>query len=329
MTKWDGHLIGSFFLIIQGLWWIVLSIWYHLQSEKRSNKKRPGVKHPQIMPNIALKTGCSKSWIPQPFFTSVPIESIAKIVACSIGVFSETFLTLRVEEDGLPRRVIFGPFSIFNSSGDFIQVGKFQHVTMYSGFVLSGVIDLLILVVHLPQHTSPLFFTLAFICQGILFWFHMGHSILNGNYHKLHLVIIISCIIFSYLRTHHMKSFLINTALGCSILLQGTWFFQPAFLVYKDGRIYWELHKTELFSEKLEHMVPMYLSAVFTWHLMVVAVTVLIVWTIMYFIVYRRSIVKWGDTKYEALESEYTENLIEDKSITQNGSMGLEVDTEL
>ena len=63
------------------------------------------------------------------------------------------------------------------------------------------------------------------------------------------------------------------------------------------------------------------------WHLMVVAITVLIVWTIMYFIVHRRSIVKWGDTKYEALESEYTENLIEDKSMT-NGT-GLEVDTKL
>ena len=141
-------------------------------------------------------------------------------------------MTLHVEEDGLPRRLIFRAFSIFNSSEDFIQVGKFQHVMMHSGFVLSGVIDLLILVVHLPQHTSPLFFTLAFICQGILFWFHMGHSILNGNYHKLHLVIIISCIIFSYLRTHHMKSFLVNTVLGYSIiLLQVTWFFQPAFLV--------------------------------------------------------------------------------------------------
>ena len=36
---------------------------------------------------------------------------------------------------------------------------------------------------------------------------------------------------------------------------------------------------------------------------------------------------KWGDTKYEALESEYTENLIEDKLMT-NGT-GLEVDTKL
>ena len=283
----------------------------------------------ETTPSIALKTGCIKSWIPQPFLTAIPMEPIAKIVACGIGVFGETFLTLLVEENGLPRRLEFGAFKIFNGSGDFIQVAKFQHVTMYSGFVLSGIVDLLILLVHFPQATSPLFFTLGFICQGILFWFHMGHSILNANYHKLHLVIIISCIIFSYLRTYHTKNFLVNTALGCSILLQGTWFFQPAFLIYKDGQIYWELHKMEKSSEKLEHMVPMYLSAVFTWHLMVVAMIVLIAWTIMYIIVNKRCIIKWENAKWEAVQSECTENLIEEELMTQDGSRNLEVDTEV
>ena len=331
MATWDGHLLGSFFLICQGLWWIILSIWYHLQSqsERKTNKKRSRVRCSEVAPTTALKTGCLKSWIPQPFFAGIPIEPIAKIVACGIGVFCETFLKSLIEEKGLPRRLQFGAFEIFNSSGDFIQVSKFQHVMMYSGLVLSGVVDLLILFVHLPQATSPLFFTLAFVCQGILFWFHMGHSILNANYHKLHLVIIISCAIFSYLRTHHTKSFLVNTALGCSILLQGTWFFQAAVLVYKDGKIYWELHKTEYPSEKLEHMVPMYLSAVFTWHLMVVAMTVLIAWVIMYIVVNKRCIIKWGNTKWEAVESECTENLIEDELMAQNGSRSQEVDTEL
>ena len=333
MATWDGHLLGSFFLISQGLWWIILSIWYHLQSqpERKTNKMRSDVRCSKITPTTVLKTGCLKSWIPQPFFSGIPIEPIAKIVACGIGVFGETFLTLLVEEKGLPRRLQFGAFKIFNSSGDFVYVGKFQHVTMYSGFVLSGIVDLLVLFVHFPQATSPLFFTLAFISQSILFWFHMGHSVLNANYHKLHLVIIISCVIFSYLRTHHSKSFVVNTALGCSILLQGTWFFQAALLVYKDGKIYWELHKTEHHSEKLEHMVPMYLSAVFAWHLMVVAMTVLIAWTIMYVVVNKRCIVNREKTnlKWEALQSECTENLIEEELMVRNGSRGLEVDTEV
>ena len=71
----------------------------------------------------------------------------------------------------------------------------------------------------------------------------------------------------------------------------GTWYFQSAFLIYKDDNIYWKLHKPELFSEKLEQAIPMYLSAVFTWHLIGVAVTVLIVWTIMHLVINMRCIV--------------------------------------
>ena len=328
MATWDGHLLGSLFLVIQGLWWIFLSIWYHLQSKQKSSKKRSTVRISETVQSIALKTGCSKSWIPQPFYPNIPIEPIAKIISTGIGILGETFLTLEVEKDDMPRRLEFHPFRIFNSSGDFIQVAKFQHVTMYGGFTLSGVIDILILVVSFPQDTSPLFFTLAFMCQGVLFWFHIGHSVLNATYHKLHLVIIILCIIFAYLRTYHIKSFLVNLALGCSILLQGTWFFQPTFLVFKDGEVFWELHKITPPSEKLKHMVPMYLSAVFTWHLMTVAVTVLILWSIIYFIVNKRCIVKWRNSKWKVLQSEYTENLMENNSMT-DGNEGAEVDTEL
>ena len=130
-------------------------MWYHLKSEKMLKKKRPGVRHSEIIPTASLKTGCLKScWIPQPFYASqIPIEPIAKLIAGSIGVqFSETFLNVHTKEKalGLPKRVTFGAFRIFNDAGDFYQVDKFQHVTMYSGFALSGVIDLLILFLYLP-----------------------------------------------------------------------------------------------------------------------------------------------------------------------------------
>ena len=83
-------------------------------------------------------------------------------------------------------------------------------------------------------------------------------------------------------------------------------------------------------SEKVEHMVPMYLSAAFSLHLMLVAMTVLIVWVIMYVVVNKRCIVKWNNvTKWEAVQLECTENLIEDELITQNGNRSLEVDIEV
>lgn len=150
MATWDGHLLGGLFLVPLGLWWVsLISVWYHLKSEKMPKKTRPGVRQADTIP-ISDTPRCSKSWIPQPFCVSIPIEPIiAKLVAGSIGVFSETFLNVHTEEPekGLPRRVTLGAFRIFNDSGDFYEVDKFQHVTMYSGFALSGVIDLLILLI--------------------------------------------------------------------------------------------------------------------------------------------------------------------------------------
>ena len=325
MATWDGHLLGGLFLIIQGLWWITLSIWFNLRSlqKSRSGERISPLHHPK-----ATQTTCLKSWIPQPFYPSVPIEPIAKVITCSIGVFGETFITLLVEENGKPRRVHFQAFKIFNSSGDFVRVDKFQHVTMYSGFVLSGLIDLLVLFISLPRATSPLFFTVAFMSQGVLFWFHMGHTVLNGAYHKLHLVVVISCIVFSGIRTHYINSVFINVALGCSVLLQGTWFYQASFLIYKDGEVMWELHKMEEHSEKLKHMVPMYLSAVFAWHVMTIAVIVLVIWSILYFVVERRCIVKWKKSKWQVVQSEHTEKLIENVS-AMDKNMETENDTEV
>ena len=327
MATWDGHLLGGLFLIIQGLWWIVLTIWYKLNSEQSSSKKRSSRCFQTGSQAVASKTGCAKSWIPQPFLPNVPIEPIAKIVACSIGAFGETFLTLHVEEDEKPRRLEFKPFEIFNSSGDFVRVDKFQHVTMYTGFVLSGIVDLFILVASFPRNTSPLFFTIAFVSQAVLFSFHMGHTVLNGTYHKLHLVLVICCVVFSGLRTHYIKNTFVNIALGCSILFQGTWFFQASFLIYKDGNIRWELHKTEPHSEKLLHMVPMYMSAVFAWHLMVIAMVVLIVWCVMHFAINKTCIIqrKHNTTEWEALPSECSENF----KLIETHTAGTENDTEI
>lgn len=328
MATWDGHLLGGLFLIIQGLWWIVLSIWYNLKSKQTPSKRTSLSPYPEASSTTAHKTGCLKSWIPQPFYPQLPIEPIAKVITCSVGVFSEAFLTLLVEENGKPRRIVFQAFEIFNSSGDFNRVDKFQHVTMYSVFVLSGIIDLLVLFISLPQATSPLFFTLAFVCQGVLFWFHMGHTVLNGTYHTLHLVVVISCIVFSGLRTHHINSLFVNVALGCSILLQGTWFYQASFLIFKDGNVLWKLHIPEEVSEKLKHMVPMYLSAVFSWHIATIAIIVLITWSILHFVVKKTCIVNWKRSKWQVLQSEYAEKLIEDNSLS-DGHKEVENDTEV
>ena len=317
MTTWDGHLPGGIFFVIHGLWWIFLSIWYHLrppQDSSKAIKKARCFQTKLQSTDFELRTGhgCSKSWLPQPLFPSIPMEPILKIVCGSIGIFSQAFLSLVITEKEGSRRLEWHMYRIFDDKGNFNRVNKFQHITMYSGFMLSGVIDLLCLFAKFPRATSPLYFTLAFVVESALFWFHFGgHGVLTATYHELHLVIIFSCIVFSYLRTHaNSNMFLVNIGLSCSILLQGTWFLQSSFLVFKDGDKVWELLRAEPQSKKLEHMVPMYLGAVFTWHLMAVAMATLIIWIIMYCTVNRSCIVTRRNIQASTLPAEYIEDLM-------------------
>ena len=311
MARWDAHLLASLCFTLLGLWWITLSIWYRLQSEtkvcKTEKKWHTSCMKCSKTPLTILshRTGCLKSWIPQPFYPCIPIEPVLKITFGSAGVIGESLLRLVMEP---PRRLEWHPMSIFDEYGNFIRMDKFQHLTMYSIFVISGVVDLLILFIKLPYATSPLCFATAFLCQGLIFQFHTeGHGVLTPTYHKLQQLIIICCTVLAYVRTHYSRDFLINVLFGCSILLQGTWFFQSSFLVYKDGAITWQLHITEQHSDKLEHMVPMYLATVFTWHLITVALTMLLLWGIIYSIVNWRCILKKGsgrdqdNEKYEKL----------------------------
>ena len=64
-------------------------------------------------------------------------------------------------------------------------------------------------------------------------------------------------------------------------------------------------------------MVLMYLSAVFTWHLMAVAMTTLIIWSIMHCVVNRLCLMTRRGIEASSLLSEYTEDLMmTSKSLT-------------
>ena len=136
MATWDGHLPAGIFFVIHGLWWIFLSIWYHLRSPQDSSRViRKTTCFQTTLQTTDLRTGhgCSKSWIPQPLFPSIPVEPILKDVGGSIGIFLETFLTL-VHEKKYRKKLEWHVYRIFDDKGNFIQVKKFQHITMYSWF---------------------------------------------------------------------------------------------------------------------------------------------------------------------------------------------------
>ena len=69
------------------------------------------------------------------------------------------------------QKIVWNVYKIYTEDGDLADLGKLQHITMYSAFLLSGIIDVLSLVIKFPHHTSQIFAALAFWIEGILFLF--------------------------------------------------------------------------------------------------------------------------------------------------------------
>ena len=78
-----------------------------------------------------------RSWLTQPCCIKVPMEPIVKMLLPCLGVIAETFVNV---VDG---KVMGVQYSIHVENGKFIGLGRLFHITLYSAFVFSGIVDLL------------------------------------------------------------------------------------------------------------------------------------------------------------------------------------------
>ena len=262
-----GHLIPGSFFFFYGLVWSVLSFWLHLTSSSKSTNPQNKSKTRQTRSSSALTFGnfkreielSRKSYIPQPHFRTVPMEPIIKMALSFVGIIVELFFV--VKDDHLKFKRV--------TSSDF---GRVQHITMYSGFFLSGLIDLIALFVKVPRNTTKLFLALAYIIEGLLFWFHQGEDdgVLLYMAHFLLVPAVMTCAVFSGLRMLSPVNLLINTGLSYGILLQGTWLVQVGLLIHR--RQLWDFDSLDQST---------FLVAMFSWHLMALFTLVFVLFVVM------------------------------------------------
>lgn len=287
MGSLGGHVVPGCFFLVFGLWWAIISCWTGIKLQYRSKKVKrsdgggsfSNYKHGHRLSR--------KSWIPQPFCQRIPLEPIIKILLPLMGVIVEEFFTYEPvagNSNGSQTHLVVFVYTPVKN-GHFTGLGKLQHIVMYSVFLMSGVIDLLTLCVRLPGRTSPLFLTLAFLSEGLLFYFHIGSEdgALSTNVHKIIMAVIFACVIFSALRMLQATHLLINSGVAYSILLQGTWFIQAGYILYPPDRNKpWLPSGEQGGASHRSHDVPMFVAVCLVLHVIGVALFLLALWLVMH-----------------------------------------------
>ena len=242
----DAHVIGGIFFTVYGLTWVFPSMWMHMKTNTgshilklRKSKNTYGTKYynSESLPesNIMNEHLCQFSWLPMPCCPRLPLEPILKIVFSIIGIIAHLCFVLKTAPNGRQYvGLLSQPFHIWNANGSFDIYGikRPYHATLYGAFLLSGTVDILAIFVNLPRQTSPLFLFIAFLIEGILFFFHpQEKNAIDLQLHSVLTVIILACIVFSLVRVFYATNFVINLGLGCSVVVLGLWYVQTGYIL--------------------------------------------------------------------------------------------------
>lgn len=267
-----GHIVPGVIFLMYGISWCLFSFWIHLTSQSKPNStgSKSRTRHTRVQGSSyeSFKREIElarKSYIPQPFCRNVPIEPVIKLMCSLVGILVESFLD---ERNG---KAIASVVSFHDNEGHVINVGKLLHITMYSGFFVSGIIDVVALFLKVPRATTKIFLTLAFIYEALLFWFHSesGEPFLY-TVHILQFLSIVVCATLSGLRMTNPVNLLINSGFAFGSLLQGTWFVQIGFVFYRKKL--WDFN---------DHSNIMLIVAIFVWHLIIICTSMLLVFIVM------------------------------------------------
>ena len=264
-----GHVgTGAFFLVF-GVWWTVLAFWLQLTIKLGINRRDRGT--------YSTSEINKKSYIPQPFYSKIPVEAILKIIFPTCGIIMATCINAWKDKDN-KEHLYWSLYNLHTANGSFEDIGPLQHVTMHSCFFLSAVVDLLSLFIDLPRTTTQLFLFIAFSAEGVTLYFHANdRDGLNLRAHTLQNYANFGCMIFSALRMLQATNLFINAGLALSIVLQGTWVIQIGIILY--GQTYWDPD---------DHHNKMFLVASFLWHVAIIATCMLIVYIVMMMVLKHR-----------------------------------------
>ncbi|GAB1597320.1 transmembrane protein 45B-like [Argonauta hians] len=227
MGTFGGHILpGSFFLIF-ALWDTIQIYNRYFQCRKRNARFTSTVTFPCL-----CLCGRLKKW---------PVESILKIVLVFIGISGEVITGWR--------------------PGPYIILGNGQHITMFFAFGLAGVVEILLhLKAPIPADVDYIANILALTIELVLFRFHLhGRSELDVLLHILLTYVIIANLTAASIEMKFRHNVLAPLARTYFVMLQGSWFWQVGFILYRPfpGKNPWHGG---------DHSQMMLATIYFAWH---------------------------------------------------------------
>jgi len=257
MGSFAGHAVPGAFFLVYGIWWIFVSYWYYFYNKPTNSR----VSKSKLKRESELQR---RSTLPTPCCPRIPLESIFKVILPFCGILVETIFNWDPDH----ARVVVDLIHVHDPE-DF---SRLQHTTMYSFFLLSGIVDLCIYCVRFPKNCSKLFLVIAFVIEGMLFYYHTEHrEPLNQRAHSILTLCIFGCAICAAIRMYCVDNLQLNAGLGFFITLQGTWFYQVAFVLYGKNSESW----------MEDEMGPMYMGFALSWHVLIIIIVMLLTWVLM------------------------------------------------
>lgn len=283
MGSFVGHVIPGVFFVIYGLWWTVKTNLNYFYRRGASTRQVQHSRNAQKREHELNK----RSWLPLPGCPRLALEPFFKVLLPLAGMLGELLVdnvpvnpadaSTELNETGtVAMRIGFSPVDLSISDPDTYPVERVQHGTMYMFFVVSGIIDLLSLVVRLPKKTGHIFLSLAFGVEGLLFLFHVGgREMLDVRIHTILVCAIGVCCIAAAARMYSASNLFINSLMCYGLILQGTWFMQAAEVLYGRNAEIWHWSN---------HHDSMVVSLIAAWHVLGIALFLLIVWFIAHLV---------------------------------------------
>ncbi|XP_070552733.1 transmembrane protein 45B-like [Ptychodera flava] len=247
MGTFIGHALPGTFFFAFGLW-CAIKYCYRLirkgaTSKGKSSEPAAASRWKRLLGKILRRDRESEFW-----------EGIVIICMWIIGFIAELPPT-----GSFPYR----HWQMFDHSVEgkpFVWGNKWQHATMYTFFGIYGLALLLARTcVRGLRAYEKVFLAMAFFVEGVLFYFHVhGRSELDITVHYMLVITIFINFASTTAEIWMRDDALLPFITTCFMMVQGTWFWQAAFILYPPNGVKWD---------EDSHANIMFATMAYCWHI--------------------------------------------------------------